>query len=65
MWIPSPIKEKIKNPILIGHSNGGRTIINAVGRGLVTPKKVVLIDSAGLKPKRSMWYYAKVSFFKG
>ena len=27
------IKElKIENPILIGHSNGGRTIINAVGR---------------------------------
>ena len=55
---------EIKNPILIGHSNGGRTIINAVGRGLVDPKKVVLIDSAGLKPKRSMKYYFKVGFFK-
>ena len=55
---------KIENPILIGHSNGGRTIINAVGRGIVSPRKVVLIDSAGLKPKRSLWYYTKVSFFK-
>lgn len=55
---------KIENPVLIGHSNGGRTIINAVGRGIVDPKKIVLIDSAGLKPKRSMWYYTKVSFFK-
>lgn len=55
---------EIKNPILIGHSNGGRTIINAVGRGLVEPKKVVLIDSAGIKPKRSMGYYLKVAFYK-
>ena len=28
---------KIKNPILIGHSNGGRTILNGVGRKIVTP----------------------------
>lgn len=55
---------EIKNPILIGHSNGGRTIINAVGRGLVEPKKVVLIDSTGIKPKRSMGYYLKVAFYK-
>ena len=57
-------KLKIENPILIGHSNGGRIIINAVGRGLVNPRKIVLIDSAGLKPKRSMKYYVKVGFFK-
>ena len=55
---------EIKNPILIGHSNGGRTIINAVGRGIVNPKKIVLIDSAGIKPKRSMGYYLKVGFYK-
>ena len=57
-------KLDIKNPILIGHSNGGRIIINAVGRGIVNAKKVVLIDSAGIKPKRSLWYYLKVSFYK-
>lgn len=55
---------KIENPILIGHSNGGRIIINAVGRGLVEPRKIVLMDSAGLKPKRSLKYYVKVYFFK-
>lgn len=55
---------KIKNPILIGHSNGGRMIINAVGRGLVSAKKVVLIDSAGIKPKRSFSYYLKIAFYK-
>ena len=57
-------KLEIKDPILIGHSNGGRMIINAVGRGIVSPKKVVLIDSAGIKPKRSMTYYLKVGFYK-
>lgn len=55
---------KIESPILIGHSNGGRIIINAVGRGVVSPKKVVLIDSAGLKPKRKLNYYIKVYTFK-
>ena len=57
-------KLDIKNPILIGHSNGGRTIINAVGRGIVSPRKVVLMDSAGLVPKRKPKYYMKVAIFK-
>lgn len=57
-------KLNIQNPILIGHSNGGRMIINAVGRGIVTPRKIVLIDSAGLVPKRKPKYYIKVSIFK-
>lgn len=55
---------EIKNPILIGHSNGGRMIINSVGRGMVTPRKVVLIDSAGIVPKRKPKYYIKVGIFK-
>jgi len=55
---------EIENPILIGHSNGGRTIINAVGRGLINPKKVVLIDSAGIKPKRKLGYYIRIYAFK-
>lgn len=57
-------KLKIENPILIGHSNGGRIIINAVGRKLINPKKIVLIDSAGLKPKRPLSYHIKVAIFK-
>ena len=57
-------KLNIVNPILIGHSNGGRCIINAVGRGIVNAKRIVLIDSAGLKPKRTLKYYLKVGFFK-
>ena len=34
------------------------------GRELVSPEKIVLIDSAGIKPKRSIKYYVKVGFFK-
>lgn len=54
----------IENPVLIGHSNGGRIIINAVGRELIKPTKIVLIDSAGIKPKRHINYYLKIYTFK-
>ena len=55
---------KIENPILIGHSHGGRTIINYAGRKLGKINKIVLIDSAGIKPKRGINYYIKVYSFK-
>ena len=54
----------IENPILIGHSNGGRMIINLAGRNLRKVNKIVLIDSAGIVPKRKPKYYAKVYTFK-
>ena len=57
-------KLNIENPILIGHSHGGRTIINCVGRKLIDPKKIILIDSAGIKPVRTMFYYIKLKIFK-
>lgn len=57
-------KLKIENPVLIGHSNGGRIIINAVGNNMVDAKKIVLIDSAGIKPTHSIKYYIKLSIVK-
>ena len=54
----------IENPILIGHSHGGRTIINYAGRNLGNINKIVLIDSAGIKPTRSLGYYIKVYSYK-
>ncbi len=57
-------KLNIKNPILIGHSNGGRIIINYAGRNLGEINKIVLIDSAGIVPKRSKKYYIKMYTFK-
>lgn len=55
---------KIENPILIGHSHGGRMIINAVGRKLVNAKKIILIDSAGMKVRHGIKYYYKVLTYK-
>lgn len=55
---------KIENPILIGHSNGGKTVINYAGRRLGNINKIVLIDSTGIKPKRKMGYYFKIYTFK-
>ena len=57
-------KLKIENPVLIGHSNGGRIIINAVRKKLVKAKKIVLIDSAGIKPHHTTSYYIKVGVYK-
>lgn len=57
-------KLEIENPILIGHSNGGRTILNYAGRNLGNINKIVLIDSAGIVPKRKPKYYIKMYTFK-
>ena len=57
-------KLNIENPILIGHSHGGRTIINAVGRGLVKADKLILVDSAGMKQRHGLIYYYKVATYK-
>ncbi|MDE6538074.1 MAG: alpha/beta hydrolase [Muribaculaceae bacterium] len=55
-------KMNISNPVLIGHSFGGRISILLSSRRDV--KKVVLVDAAGIKPSRSLKYYAKVYSFK-
>ena len=34
------------------------------GRKIVKAKKIVLIDSAGIKPKHSISYYIKIAIFK-
>lgn len=54
----------LENPILIGHSHGGRVIIKLVGTGAVTPPKIVLLDSAGLIPKKSLRQRARARSFK-
>lgn len=52
----------LKKPSLAGHSFGGRISILLSSRREVG--KVLLIDSAGIKPKRSLNYYRKVYAFK-
>lgn len=61
------IEELIKTlglvrPALLGHSFGGRIAILLSSRNDVS--KVVLVDAAGIKPKRKPKYYFKVYSFK-
>lgn len=52
----------LSNPVLIGHSFGGRIAIFYASRNRVA--KVILIDAAGIKPHRTLKYYIKVYTFK-
>ena len=54
--------KNIANPILIGHSFGGRMSILYASRNPV--KKIILAGSAGVKPTRSLSWYAKVYSYK-
>ena len=53
----------IKNPTIFGHSFGGRVGIIYAGRQNDL-NKLVLIDSAGIKPKRGLDYYVRVYTYK-
>lgn len=54
----------LENPIMIGHSHGGRTILKMVAEGMVNPPKIVLLDSAGLIPKKSAKQKMRAKSFK-
>ncbi len=55
---------QLNDPILIGHSHGCRVIMKLCGTGLMNPKKIVMIDGAGLKPKFNLKKTAKILTFK-
>lgn len=55
---------KIKRFNIVGHSFGGRIAILISVLCKAQTNKIVLVDSAGLKPKRSLNYYFKVWTFK-
>ena len=57
-------KLNLENVVLVGHSFGGRVIIKLVGKLGYKPKKIILVDSAGIKPKRTLKYKIKVGIFK-
>lgn len=62
-WFDLFLKEAgIVNPILIGHSFGGRVSLLWGSRNPV--RKMVLVDAAGVKPRRSAKYYVKIYSFK-
>jgi len=43
----------LKNPIIFGHSHGGRVALKLSATKLLTPPKMVLFDSAGLIPVKT------------
>lgn len=54
---------KIKNAYFLGHSFGGRICILV---GIIKPElasRLILVDSAGVKPKRKIGYYLKKTKF--
>lgn len=53
---------QLKAPALVGHSFGGRISLLLSSRN--ETGKILLVDSAGIKPKRNFAYYRKVYTFK-
>lgn len=56
-------KLKIKNPILVGHSFGGR-IATIYGSKNLNLKSMVFIDAAGIKPKKNLYVKCRILTFK-
>ncbi len=54
----------IENPVMIGHSFGGRVIFKGIGEGKFTANKIILLDSAGIKPKKSIKSKIRLAAFK-
>lgn len=57
-------KLNIKNPVMMGHSHGGRVTLSLCAKGKVSPEKIVLLDAAGLIPKKSFKQKARAKSFK-
>lgn len=55
-------ERRYESPYLVGHSFGGRVSILFASRNDV--KRMVLTDSAGIKPRRALKYYLKVWTYK-
>lgn len=52
------------NPIMMGHSHGGRVTLYMTAKGMVNPPKIVLLDAAGLIPKKSFKQKFRAKSFK-
>ncbi len=59
-------KLEVKKAVLIGHSYGGRIIIKLAARDSIPFEisKIVLMDAAGVMPKRSAWAKFKIKKYK-
>ena len=57
-------KLNIKDPVFVGHSFGGRIIIKLSGLHKIQPKKLILIDAAGIKHKKTLHQKVRQRTFK-
>lgn len=57
-------QNNIKKPIVIGHSFGGRLIITLAGYYKIDFKKIILIGSAGIRPKKTIFQKIKQTTYK-
>ena len=57
-------KLNLKSVTLVGHSFGGRVAIVLSAGGLDCVLRLVLVDSAGIKPRRGLLYKIKISRYK-
>ena len=55
---------KIKNPHVIAHSFGGRVAIYLASKYNELFNKIVLVDAAGVKPRKSLKKMLKIFMFK-
>lgn len=63
-WLEKFIQaNRIENPVLLGHSFGGRVGILYSSRHSDV-RKLILVDAAGIKPRRPLSYYYKVYTYK-
>lgn len=54
----------LENPIFIGHSHGGRVTLKMAATSMINPPKIVLLDSAGLIPKKTFKQKFRAKSFK-
>ncbi|HEY2632071.1 MAG TPA: alpha/beta hydrolase [Solirubrobacteraceae bacterium] len=54
----------IESPTVVGHSNGGRIAIRMAATEPSRAKRLVLVDSAGIRPKRTLRWYRRVGMAK-
>ncbi len=55
---------EIERPTIVGHSNGGRIAIRMAATEPRRAARLVLVDSAGIRPKRTLRWYRRVGMAK-
>jgi pimeloyl-ACP methyl ester carboxylesterase len=64
-WTRALIDELgLERPSIVGHSNGGRIAIHLASHHPERVDKLILVDSAGIRPKRGLRYYRRVALAK-